>query len=132
MTPEFITGFFFDAIKTAISLSAPILLAGLAVGLLRAGFFTSGAESAASVVSLTLEPLFFLAAAIVAHRGALTGVGGRLLAPSCLLLAAVEATDAVFDLSAGRVAVQWGLWFSAAGISFLAAVAVGWIVLRVA
>jgi flagellar biosynthetic protein FliQ len=34
MTPEFITGFFFEAIKTAISLSAPILLAGLAVGLL--------------------------------------------------------------------------------------------------
>jgi len=34
MTPEFITGFFFDAIKTAISLAAPMLLSGLAVGLL--------------------------------------------------------------------------------------------------
>jgi flagellar biosynthesis protein FliQ len=34
MTPEFITGFFFEAVKTAISLSAPMLLAGLAVGLL--------------------------------------------------------------------------------------------------
>ncbi len=34
MTPEFITGFFFAAIKTAISLAAPMLLAGLAVGLL--------------------------------------------------------------------------------------------------
>ena len=32
MTPEFITGFFFDAIKIAISLAAPMLLAGLAVG----------------------------------------------------------------------------------------------------
>lgn len=34
MTAEFITGFFFEAIKTAILLSAPMLLAGLAVGLL--------------------------------------------------------------------------------------------------
>ena len=34
MTPEFITGFFFEAIKTAISLAAPMLLAGLGVGLL--------------------------------------------------------------------------------------------------
>lgn len=34
MTPEFITGFFFDAIKTAISLAAPMLLAGLGIGLL--------------------------------------------------------------------------------------------------
>ena len=34
MTPEFVTGFFFEAIKTAIFLAAPMLLAGLAVGLL--------------------------------------------------------------------------------------------------
>jgi flagellar biosynthetic protein FliQ len=34
MTPEFITGFLFDAIKTTISLAAPMLLAGLVVGLL--------------------------------------------------------------------------------------------------
>ena len=34
MTPEFITGFFFDAIKTAILLAAPMLLSGLGIGLL--------------------------------------------------------------------------------------------------
>jgi flagellar biosynthetic protein FliQ len=34
MTPEFITGFFFEAIKTAILLSAPMLLSGLVVGLM--------------------------------------------------------------------------------------------------
>ena len=34
MTPEFVNGFFFEAIKMAILLSAPMLLAGLAVGLL--------------------------------------------------------------------------------------------------
>jgi flagellar biosynthetic protein FliQ len=34
MTPEFITGFFFEAIKVTIILSAPMLLAGLAIGLL--------------------------------------------------------------------------------------------------
>ena len=33
MTPEFLTGFFFEAIKTAIWLAAPMLLAGLLVGL---------------------------------------------------------------------------------------------------
>lgn len=34
MSPEFVTGFFLDAIKTAILLSAPVLVTGLAVGLL--------------------------------------------------------------------------------------------------
>jgi len=34
MTPEFVNGFFFEAIKTAILLAAPMLLAGLAIGLL--------------------------------------------------------------------------------------------------
>lgn len=34
MSPEFVTGFFLDAIKTAVLLSAPVLLTGLAVGLL--------------------------------------------------------------------------------------------------
>jgi flagellar biosynthetic protein FliQ len=34
MTPEFVTGFFFEAIKVTIILSAPMLLAGLAIGLL--------------------------------------------------------------------------------------------------
>jgi flagellar biosynthetic protein FliQ len=33
MTPEFLTGLFFEAIKIAIMLAAPMLLAGLVVGL---------------------------------------------------------------------------------------------------
>ena len=49
MTPEFITGFFFDAIKTAISLSAPMLLAGLVVGLLVSIF-----QAATSINEMTL------------------------------------------------------------------------------
>ena len=49
MTPEFITGFFFEAIKTAISLSAPMLLAGLAVGLLVSIF-----QAATSINEMTL------------------------------------------------------------------------------
>ncbi|WP_373499193.1 flagellar biosynthesis protein FliQ [Desulfococcus sp.] len=32
MTPEFVTGFFFDALKTAILLSAPMLAASLITG----------------------------------------------------------------------------------------------------
>lgn len=32
MTPEFITGFFFDALKTAMLLSAPMLAASLVTG----------------------------------------------------------------------------------------------------
>ncbi|MBI5894623.1 MAG: flagellar biosynthesis protein FliQ [Desulfobacterales bacterium] len=34
MTPEFITGYFMEAIKTAIFLSAPMLMVGLVVGIL--------------------------------------------------------------------------------------------------
>jgi flagellar biosynthetic protein FliQ len=34
MTPEFITGFFWEALKIAVMLAAPMLLAGLVVGLL--------------------------------------------------------------------------------------------------
>jgi len=49
MTPEFITGFFFEAIKIAISLSAPMLLAGLAVGLLVSIF-----QAATSINEMTL------------------------------------------------------------------------------
>jgi flagellar biosynthetic protein FliQ len=49
MTPEFITGFFFDAIKVAISLAAPMLLAGLAVGLLVSIF-----QSVTSINEMTL------------------------------------------------------------------------------
>jgi flagellar biosynthetic protein FliQ len=49
MTPEFITGIFFEAIKTAISLAAPMLLAGLCVGLLVSIF-----QSATSINEMTL------------------------------------------------------------------------------
>ena len=49
MTPEFVTGFFFDAIKTAVSLTAPMLLAGLAVGLLVIVF-----QAATSINEMTL------------------------------------------------------------------------------
>ena len=49
MTPEFVTGFFFDAIKTAISLAAPMLLAGLAVGLM-VGIF----QAVTSINEMTL------------------------------------------------------------------------------
>jgi flagellar biosynthetic protein FliQ len=34
MTPEFITGYFLEAIKTAIMLAAPMLMVGLVVGIL--------------------------------------------------------------------------------------------------
>jgi flagellar biosynthetic protein FliQ len=49
MTPEFITGFFFEAIKTAISLAAPMLLAGLVVGLLVSIF-----QAATSINEMTM------------------------------------------------------------------------------
>jgi len=49
MTPEFITGFFFEAIKIAVILSAPMLLAGLAVGLLVSIF-----QAATSINEMTL------------------------------------------------------------------------------
>ena len=49
MTPEFITGFFFDAIKTAILLAAPMLLAGLGIGLIVSVF-----QAATSINEMTL------------------------------------------------------------------------------
>jgi flagellar biosynthetic protein FliQ len=49
MTSEFITGFFFEAIKVAILLSAPMLLAGLAVGILVSIF-----QSVTSINEMTL------------------------------------------------------------------------------
>ena len=49
MTPEFITAFFIEAIKTAIMLSAPMLLAGLIVGLV-----ISLIQAATSVNEMTM------------------------------------------------------------------------------
>ena len=49
MTPEFLTGFFDEAIKTAIILAAPMLLAGLVVGLMVSVF-----QSATSINEMTL------------------------------------------------------------------------------
>jgi flagellar biosynthesis protein FliQ len=49
MTPEFITGFFFEAIKVSILLSAPMLLAGLVVGILVSIF-----QSVTSINEMTL------------------------------------------------------------------------------
>jgi flagellar biosynthetic protein FliQ len=49
MTPEFITGFFFEAIKTTMLLAAPMLLAGLTVGLLVSIF-----QSVTSINEMTL------------------------------------------------------------------------------
>ena len=49
MTPEFITAFFIEAIKTAIMLSAPMLLAGLTVG-----FAISLFQAATSINEITM------------------------------------------------------------------------------
>ncbi len=49
MTTEFITGFFFEAIKLAIILSAPMLLAGLGIGLMVSVF-----QSVTSINEMTL------------------------------------------------------------------------------
>ena len=49
MTPEFVTSFFTEAIKIAIMLSAPILLAGLTVGLLVSVF-----QAATSINEMTM------------------------------------------------------------------------------
>ena len=50
MTPDFITGFFFEAIKTAILLAAPMLLAGLGIGLLVSIF-----QAATQINEMTLS-----------------------------------------------------------------------------
>ena len=49
MTPEFITGFFMQAIKTAIMLSGPMLCVGLLVGILVSMF-----QAATQINEMTL------------------------------------------------------------------------------
>ncbi len=49
MTPEFITGFFLQAIKTAIVLAAPMLCVGLVVGILVSMF-----QAATQINEMTL------------------------------------------------------------------------------
>jgi len=49
MTADYITGFFYEAIKVTILLSAPMLLAGLL-----AGFLVSIFQSATSINEMTL------------------------------------------------------------------------------
>jgi len=49
MTPEFITGFFFEALKTAILLAAPALIFGLVAGVLVSIF-----QAATSINEMTL------------------------------------------------------------------------------
>jgi len=63
MTGDYITGFLFEAIKVAIMLSAPMLLAGLLVGLLVSIF-----QSATSINEMTLAfipKMLAVAAALV-------------------------------------------------------------------
>jgi len=49
MTPEFVTGFFWEAIKTAISLAAPMLVVGLIAGVLVSMF-----QAATQINEMTL------------------------------------------------------------------------------
>jgi len=49
MTPEYVTGLFLEAIRTAILIASPILLAGLAVGLLVSMF-----QAATQINEMTL------------------------------------------------------------------------------
>jgi flagellar biosynthetic protein FliQ len=49
MSPEFVTGFFFEAIKTAIYIAAPILVCGLVTGILVSMF-----QAATQINEMTL------------------------------------------------------------------------------
>jgi len=49
MTPEFVTGYFIEALKTAMMLAAPMLLVGLAVGILISMF-----QAATQINEMTL------------------------------------------------------------------------------
>ena len=63
MTGDYITGFLYEAIKVAILLSAPMLLAGLVVGLLVSIF-----QSATSINEMTMTfipKMLAVAAALV-------------------------------------------------------------------
>jgi flagellar biosynthetic protein FliQ len=57
MTLEFVTGFFFEAIKTTMFLAAPMLLAGLAVGLL-VSIFQAATSISEMIMIVFMENLF--------------------------------------------------------------------------
>ena len=61
MTGDYITGFLYEAIKVAVLLSAPMLLAGLVVGLLVSIF-----QSATSINEMTMTFLPTMLAVAVA------------------------------------------------------------------
>ena len=49
MTPDFVTGFFMEALKIAIMLAAPMLISGLVIGLIVSMF-----QAATSINEMTL------------------------------------------------------------------------------
>jgi flagellar biosynthetic protein FliQ len=66
MTPEFITGIFIQAIKTAILLSAPMLLSGLAVGILVSMF---QAATQINEMTLTFIPKLIIVVVVLMAAG---------------------------------------------------------------
>ena len=66
MTPEFVTGFIIQAVKLTILLSAPMLAAGLLVGLLISIF---QAATQISEATLSFVPKIVAAAAVLGLAG---------------------------------------------------------------
>jgi two-component system cell cycle sensor histidine kinase/response regulator CckA len=87
--------------------------AGFALGLARAGFYVAGLEVGTILLALAAEPPAVVAAAVIYHRHVVSRRSSRvrrLIVPGLLLVAALEAWDALRDLSFGAGQTPWISW----------------------
>jgi hypothetical protein len=92
--------------------------AGIGVMLGRVGFHIAGLEAGTSLLALVAEPPAAVAAAVICHRHVVpqrTSQVRRLVAPALLLVAALEAWDALLELSLGGPQVPWTAWVVVGG-----------------
>jgi PAS domain S-box-containing protein len=90
-----------------------LLPAGLGVGLARGLLCIAELEVHTALVALAVEPAAAVAAAVVFHRHTVRQGGSqvrRLIAAGLLLVAALEAWDAVRDMSVGSADTLWIAW----------------------
>ena len=87
--------------------------AGVGVGLARAGLCVAGLEAGTSLLVLAVEAPVVAAAAVIHHRHVVPRRSSpicRLIAPALLLVATLQAWEALQDLSLGASQTPWIAW----------------------
>ena len=95
-----------------------LMPAGLGVGLVRGGLYIAGLEVGTALLTLAAEPAAAVAAAVIVHRQVVPRHSSQvrwLIAPALLLVALLEALEALQDLSLGADQTTWIAWMVLAG-----------------